>query len=183
MTVATGLHGALLLARGRADGIQHIDPGREGALRSFWALALCLPGFLALQLADWADSGVPRAPAHAMGLELLAYVVGWLSFAVASRHLVAALGRGERWLLFLGVWNWCNVVQYLLLVAAAVPHLLGAPDWLGETASLVAVGWALWLEWYAARLTLDVGRLAAAGLVAFDLAIGAAISAVVGGLT
>ena len=59
------------------------------------------------------------------------------------------------------MWNWCNVVQYLLLVLAGLPLLLGAPDWIDQTAGLVALGWALWLEWFAARVAagrVGIGR-------------------------
>jgi hypothetical protein len=181
MTVAAGLQGALLLARGRAEGMALVDA--NSAARSFWALALCLPAFLFLRVLDWMWDGLPAAPTHASALELLGYLIGWLGFAVASRPLVASLNRADQWELFLATWNWCNVVQYLLLVAASIPRLLGAPDWISETAGLVALGWALWLEWYAARLSLDIDALPAAGLVALDVGIGIALSAVIGALS
>ena len=186
MTVAAGLHGALLLARGRADGIRHVDAGRTGAARSFWAAALCLPAFLCLRLLDWSVDGVPGGgtvvSAHAVALELLAYATGWAGFAVASHFVARRMGREARWPLFIAAWNWCNVVQYLLLVAAALPHLLGAPDLVDQTVELVALGWALWLEWYAARIALDIGGLAAGGLVGLDLAIGLVLSGITAGL-
>jgi hypothetical protein len=43
---------------------------------------------------------------------------------------------------------------------------------LDQAAQLFGLGWALWLEWFAFRLTLGVGGLVAAGLVALDVAIG-----------
>ncbi|HTW28122.1 MAG TPA: YIP1 family protein [Acetobacteraceae bacterium] len=183
MTLTQGLQGALLLAGGRADGIEHVAWDREGAARSFWALALCLPAFLFLRLLDWAWTGMPTHPGHATALQLLAYVTGWLGFAVLSRPMAAALGREERWPLFIAAWNWCNVVQYLLLVAAAIPRLLGAPEWLDETVGLVAVFWAIWLEWYATRLALDLSRLPAAAMVMVDILLGIGLSAVVASLT
>jgi hypothetical protein len=68
-------------------------------------------------------------------------------------------------------------VQYLLLVLAAVPGLMGAPELVQQVVSLVAIGWALWLEWFAIKLALEVTALPALGLVALDLAIGLALSA------
>jgi hypothetical protein len=73
-------------------------------------------------------------------------------------------------------------VQYLLLVLAAMPGLLGAPAMVQETISLIVVGWALWLEWFAIRLALEVSTLAALGLVALDLSIGLALTALGQGL-
>ncbi len=178
--IAAGLHGALLLARGRADGIRHVDAGRRGAIRSFWAAALCLPAFLFLRVLDWSADGVPRLPGHAVAVELLSYAVGWAAFAVASHAIAVRMGREARWPLFIAVWNWCNVIQYLLLVVAALPPVLGAPALLNETLELVAIGWALWLEWYAARVALDVDGISAGALVGIDLAIGLILSAITG---
>jgi hypothetical protein len=174
--IAGGLYGALLLAQGRAEGLERVEAGWDGAARSFWAAALSLPAFLFTRLMDWNASGMPPHPGHAMALELLSYVIGWAGFALLSRSAVAMLGRAERWTLYVAVWNWCNVVQYLLVVASFVPRLLGAPAWVDQTSELIAIGWAIWLEWYATRLALDVGRIGGAALVLLDLSVGLFLS-------
>jgi hypothetical protein len=174
-SIGSGMHAALLLARGRADGLRIADHDLAGAARSFWAILVALPGFICLRLIDTA--GAPL-PAHDFALDLLSYVVGWLAFALLSRPIVHLLDRMDRWPRFIVLWNWCNVVQYLLLVLAAVPGLLGAPDLVREVISLVAIGWALWLEWFAIRLTLDTTVLPALGLVALDVAIGVVLTGV-----
>ena len=89
-----------------------------------------------------------------------------------SHRLVGAMGLGERWPRFITLWNWCNVVQYLLLVMFGIPGLLGVPAPLDQAAQLFGLGWALWVEWFAFRLTLGVSVVTAAGLVALDVAIG-----------
>ena len=65
--VATGLQAALLLARGKPDGLTLLasdaEPALATAARSFWAAALCLPAFVCLQLIDLAQE--PRLPPHA----------------------------------------------------------------------------------------------------------------------
>ncbi len=60
----------------------------------------------------------------------------------------------------------------MLLVVFSIPGLLGAPALLDQSAQLVGLGWALWLEWFAFRLTLGIGMLPAVGLVGLDVAIG-----------
>ena len=60
----------------------------------------------------------------------------------------------------------------MMLVGFSIPGLLGAPKVFDEVAQLVGVGWALWLEWFAFRLTLGIGTLPAVGLVAADVSIG-----------
>jgi hypothetical protein len=181
--VGAGMQAALRLACGRVDGIALVQDAPHAAIRSFWAMALSLPAFLCMRLIDWMDTGPPVHPAHDIGLDLLLYVVGWLAYVEMSRPLAAMLGAGARWPLFVAMWNWCNVVQYLMLVVASLPGLLGAPDWLAETASLVAVGWALWLEWFSARLVLGVPGVAAAMLVVLDLIIGVAVAVATSALT
>lgn len=179
-----GLHGALLLARGRAEGMLLLtardEPALASAARSFWAAALCLPAFICLQLIDLAQA--PRVPphaAHGMALQLLGFVIDWAGFALLSRVAAAAMGRLAAWPQFITAWNWCNVVQYLLLVAASLPPLLGMPSFLGETAWVVATGWALWIEWYASRVALGVSGLQAAGLVLLDEAFGFGLLALI----
>jgi hypothetical protein len=182
--MGNGLQGALLLARGRAEGMELVaapaEPAMAAAARSFWAAALCLPAFICLQLIDLAqEPRVPPHAAHGLALQLFGYVIDWAGFALISRFVARAIGRLDAWPRFIAAWNWCNVVQYLLLVAASLPPLLGLPSLLGQTAWLVATGWALWIEWYATRLALGVGRVQAAGLVVLDEAFGFVLIAVI----
>ena len=174
--IGNGLRAALLLARGRSDGLELIaaEPACEmqSTRRSFWAALLCLPAFVALHLLDWRQDGVPPHATTGFAMDLMSYAIGWAGFALLSRSVAVQLGRGARWPRFVAIWNWCNVIQYLMLVVAALPGLLGLPDAVTETAWLVAMGWALWLEWSAARLALEVPGLTAAGLVAMDVCLG-----------
>jgi hypothetical protein len=183
IALTNGLQAALLLARGRPDAMRFIEPSAAGAARSFWAAIVCLPAYLCLRLIDWAEGGAPLRLGHALGIDLLGYVIGWAGFAVLSHRLATMLGRGERWPRFIALWNWCNVAQYVLLVGAAIPQLLAAPLWVQQVAGLVALGWALWLEWYAARIALLVSRPTAAAMVAVDVLIGVMIAWVSSGLT
>jgi hypothetical protein len=176
-SVTSGLQAALLLARGRTDGLRYIEDDMAGAARSFWAAVICLPAFVCLRLLAWTSGGVPTHPAHVFALDLLTFGVGWCAFAVLSHRLVGAMGLGARWPRFIALWNWCNVVQYLLLVVFSIPGLLGAPPLLDQATQLFGLGWALWLEWFAFRLTLGISGVACAGLVALDVAIGVMLAA------
>ncbi|HTR18338.1 MAG TPA: hypothetical protein VMI52_15095 [Acetobacteraceae bacterium] len=183
MSFAAGLQGAMLLAKGRPEGARLMAGEGAAVARSFWAAPICLPGFIALRLLDWADAGWPPRPLHAAGLELLAYVIGWAGFALASRQVVAGMEQEARWPRFIVAWNWCNVIQYVLLLAGAVPELLGAPSWAAETSSLVVAGWALWLEWFATRVTLGIGAVGACAIVALDLFLGISLTSLVDALS
>jgi len=166
-----GLRAALLLARGREDGAALI--GAEGpddqiarARHSFLAILFCVPVFLAVQVLG-RDAEFP-----AMAREFVGFVLGWLGYAVLSYHLVSGMGRAVLWPRFVALWNWCNLVQYLLMAATLVPSLLGAPTFVVQAAWLVAMFWSLWLQWSATRLTLALPGGRAALLVAADMALG-----------
>jgi hypothetical protein len=178
-SIASGMHAAFLLARGRPEGLHYADSDLAGATRSFWAIAVALPAFICLRLLS-GNGGV--VPAHDFALDLLSYVIGWIGFALLSRPVVEAMGAAPHWPRFIVVWNWCNVVQYLLLVVASVPGLLGAPGVVQQAVALIAIGWALWLEWFAIKLALEVSTLAALGLLGLDLSIGLALTALGEGL-
>lgn len=185
-SVGNGLQAALLLARGRPDGMKLLATGEATelttAIRSFWAAALCLPAFVCLLLIDLPQEKLPAHAAHGFALQLLGYVISWAGYALLTRWLAGTIGRDATWPRFIAAWNWCNVIQYLLLVAASLPMLVGLPDIVGQTARLVATGWSLWLEWYATRLALEVTGTQAAGLVLLDEAMGFGLLAIIGAL-
>ena len=177
-TVTAGLQGALRLAGGRADGVILVSGDRESAKRSFWAIAFCLPSVICRLLMSWAEDGMPADPAHMIGRELIIFILGWLLFVEATHFLAPSLGRATRWGRFIAVWNWCNVVESVLVIVGGLPGLLGAPSVVAEASELITIGWALWLEWYATRLAFGVGVATAGGLVLLDQLIGILLAAV-----
>ena len=129
MVIEAGLRGVFMLARGQAHGAMLIEDTPEGAARSFWAAAICLPGFLALMLLDWADdppgggrrlrarwcSSSPMPPAGPASRS-------------PRRRSPRLAGRGAEWPHFIAAWNWANVVQYLLLLAVSLPPCSACRD-------------------------------------------------------
>lgn len=168
--------GALRLASGHSDGIERFGKDMRSAARSFWAAAVAFPIYAATVVLSWQQERWPIAVGHAAALEALIYLVSWAGYAVISHALLGTMGLQQRWPRFIAVWNWINVVQYVLLLLAAVPGAAHAPALLTETCLLVAQGWALWLEWYAIRLSLDVSGLQAALVMAPDVILGLCIA-------
>ena len=178
-SVASGLQAALLFARGREDGLRYIDPDHASAARSFWALPVALPAVVCLTLINWVQAGgVPAQAGHALGLDMMTFVLGWIGYAVLTFELVRYVGAADRWPRFIAAWNWCNVIENLLLVFGSIPALLGAPPIVAEASQLIAIGWALWIEWFAIRLSLRSNGIVAAWLVVLDQAIGLTLAAV-----
>jgi hypothetical protein len=180
-TVQVGLRAALLLARGRAEGVALVAAGSaaeqdEVARHSFLAMALCFPVFLGLHALGGAKPGLLPLAHDSMG-----FVLGWLGFVVLSHRLALEMGRAALWPRFVALWNWCTLVQYLLLTATVVPPLLGVPALLSQTIWLAALGWAVWLEWTAVRVGLVLPGGKAALVVVVDIALGVLVMRLVGG--
>ena len=170
--VTSGLHAALLFARGRSDGLRYVEADMAGAARSFWAIALCLPAVVCLELMTWVESGVPPHAGHTFSFDVIGYVVGWLGFALLSFYLAPMFGCESRWPRFIAAWNWCNVIENLLLVFGGIPGLLGASPVIDQAAQIFAIGWALWIEWFATKQALGTGATVAVLLVVVDQLIG-----------
>ncbi len=181
-----GLQAAWLLARGRPEGLAVLsaraEPAMATAARSFWAAALCLPAFVCLQLMSLTGTSATAFSAHTFALQLEGYALDWAAFALVSRSLAMVVGQGEKWPVFIAALNWCNVIQFVLLVAAGLPSLLGLPDFVGETVWLVVYGWSLWLEWYVSKLSLDIDGMSAVGFVVLDEALGLILLMVIQGI-
>lgn len=179
--IAAGLRGAFLLARGHANGLSLIEDTPAGAARSFWAAALCLPGFLALRLFGWGMEGEPPAGLGlALAAELLGYVCAWAGFVLASLSLARAMGRQAAWPHFIAAWNWASVVQYLVWLALTLPIMPGLPPLLAQGVVLASLGYAFWLEWFVAKSALRIAGSQALAFVLLDLAVGIFIGTVVG---
>lgn len=177
-TVTAGLFAALRLARGRADGVILLPDDRKTLWRSFWAIPICVPLVVARLVQPWLDTGVPADAVHQIAREIVVFVVGWLAFVEITHHMALAPGKPGRWGRFIALWNWCNVVEGVLVVAGCIPGMLHADPIVDQTAQIVTLGWAFWLEWYAARLTLGIGAAGAMGIVALDQLIGIVLATV-----
>jgi hypothetical protein len=171
-SVTSGLFAALRLARGRADGVVLVPGDRATIVCSFWSIPLSLPAVIVRVMMSWADTGVPSHVAHDLGREVLVFVLGWLIFVELTHRLAPVLERTGRWGRFIALWNWCNVIEGIMVVIGGIPGLFGVPPIVDQVCELVAIGWALWLEWYATRLALGVSPLLATALVVLDQSIG-----------
>jgi hypothetical protein len=179
LAITAGLAGAVRLATGRADGLRAMETTLDGAARSFWAAAICLPPFLAMRLLG-DDAPVTT---QALLAELVGYVIGWTAFPLLSRRMAIAGGRGARWPLFVAAWNWCNVIQYTTLILLTLATAMGLPTSIATVLGFVVLGYALWLGWFLTRHALAIDGFNAIGFVLIDVATGILVSQIVTALS
>ena len=156
-----------MLARGQAAGLVAFENTLPVAAYSFRAAAICLPIFMFFK----DQTSTPDDVVLTIFVDLLLFAASWAGFALASLYLAKALGVADSWPRFIAAWNWSAVVQYLALVALSLPGLLLGKGSLLDLGGLLALLFALWMEWFIARHALRLSPLGAAGFVALDLGI------------
>jgi hypothetical protein len=156
-----------MLARGRAAGLAAFENTLPVAAYSFRAAAICLPIFMFFK----DQTSAPDDVVLTLFVDFLLFAASWAGFALASLYLAKALGVADSWPRFIAAWNWSAVVQYLALVALSLPGLLLGKGSLLDLGGLLALLFALWMEWFIARHALRLSPLGAAGFVALDLGI------------
>ena len=162
-----------MLARGQKAGMLRFDGTPTETMRSFWAAAICYPMFVVLGLLTGHGGGTSAWLVEAVG-----FVIGWAGFALASQMMAGMAGRSAQWPKFIAAWNWANIAQYAALVVFSAPGaLLPAP--VVQLLALVAVGYALWLEWFVTREGLAMPGPAAVMFVLLDVSIGLFVQGVV----
>jgi len=165
--VARALAGAFMLARGRAAGLAAFENTLPVAAYSFRAAAICLPIFMFFK----DQTSTPDDVVLTLFVDLLLFAASWAGFALASLYLARALGVAEAWPRFIAAWNWSAVVQYLALAVLSLPGLLLGRGGLLDLGGLLALFFAVWMEWFVARHALRLSPLGAAGFVGLDLGI------------
>jgi len=129
--------------------------------------------------AQWAASGI----APILVVETIAYVISWTAFPLLILPLSRWLGRENRFLAFMVVYNWSQIPQTVLFVLVGLDGATGllAPS-AAQFAGLLAIIASLVYEWYIARVALAVTGAQATLVVIFDLVLSTALGHVAHGL-
>lgn len=182
--VRLALGGALRLAVGDRRGLGFFDTSLDGFWRSFRAAAICFPLYLILvafrvSADQWARSGVPVV----LVVETIDYVISWAAFPLLILPLARLIGRENRFVAFMVVYNWSQIPQTLLFAIvtldAASGLLTPGSVAFARLAAAVAV---LVYEWYIARVTLAITGAQATLVVIADLVLNSALGRVAASL-
>ena len=154
--------GVLLLARGRARGLDQFGNTVQGFLASLAPL-IAFP-LVGAMLVLTQGAVVPALT------DFLATMCAILAPPVLSHALARRWRREADWLRFATAFGWCQWVLPLVAVAVmlvmAMAVGVGLPEQAGRGALLAVVAlYALWLNWFVARHGLRLSPLRAAALV------------------
>jgi hypothetical protein len=130
--LAFGLLGAWRLVRNDASGLQYFDRSAQGALRSFWVMALVAPAYAVLLLMQLQSYGVSPIGLRSILLGAGIYIVDWLLFPVLLLRAAPLLGRERDVCGYIAANNWAQILIYALALSvggarALLPSALAAP--------------------------------------------------------
>jgi hypothetical protein len=187
--VGAALYGAWRLMRFDAGGMAWFDVSITGFWRSFFAAVLVAPGFAVLLVFNLAGrGGEPVGLGKAIVVWTVAYAVIWAAFPIAAILITRLLRLGGRYIPLIIAYNWANVPQVVVNVAATLISAGaggGEPGEPGGAGNLFALAAFIYLRvylWFVIRAALETTALTAAAIVLFDFLIGAIIGFTASGL-
>lgn len=173
------LYGAWRLARLDRSGIGYFERTPAGARHSFVAALLVLPLFFLYQLDLFVELVQYRGFATSVVLEGLFYTIHWTAFLVLMATILSLFGLPEKYVPFVVVYNWSNVIQALIyLPAFLLQFFTPAPDALIEALKFAALTLSLAYSWFVISTATGLSRSVVVGLVVLDLVLSILIAAV-----
>ena len=178
------LAGLWRFAREGAPALRWFDRSMAGFWRSFGVAVIAAPLQVALIYAQTAPPADGAGWFRLIVVEASAYVILWVAFPLALFHIAARLDRVPQYVDFVILYNWMSLPSLAISLAVTLLATGGLlPDGVVQLVILLFYIAILTFEWFIARQTLRLGRLASAGLVALDFAITVLVENAVGSMT
>lgn len=187
--VVRSLKGSFRLIQREADGFRAFDVSIAGFWRSFAAIVLTFPAFVALLAERCLDAG-PMLTGGGLfddaGLVLregLVFVACWIGFPLVMVGFVRLMGLERRYVGYVVAYNWSTVIAAFVLAFPAALHVFGL-----ATPALAAFYTAAFgiivvqYRWFLARTALCITSGLAGLVVGLDLLVNVAITWGVGAL-
>jgi len=172
------LVGAWRLARRDPGGMTCFNISVDGFWRSFFALVVMAPLFLAFVLLEYRLRFAPPGLGVYLLVESLAYLLDGISFPVLMIFLSRMLGLESGYVPFVIAYNWSSVlVMALLLAPFALTGLGLLPGEAGALLTLAATIAAVYYRWYVTRIALGAPAGTAIGLVLVNVLLSTLIGA------
>lgn len=177
--VAQALYGAWRLAHLDRQALAYFDLSHGGVWRSFWASAICYPGFVALLFLRIDSATVAQSGfLHILIVETIGYVVAWTAFPLLVLGFCRRIGCFEAGFDFVAAYNWSQVLQTALLVMVAIANATLIGGGMAAVLDLASYLAILGYEWFIAYLALESRGWAAGAIVLIDVVLGTILAVV-----
>ena len=175
--LALGLLGAWRLVRNDPAGLQYFDRSPQGALRSFWVIALVAPAYAVLVTLQQESYGVTHMGLRQILLAGGIYLIDWLLFPVILLRLAPVMGREREVPGYIAANNWAQILIYgLALFIGAATVLL--PDSIDAVLNFVLLAAVAMMQYRLLRQAAGMSPPQAGLLVFAYLSLGVLLNAV-----
>jgi hypothetical protein len=183
--VNRSFRGTMELLNRRVEGLQAFDMSEHGFWRSFTAIWLTLPAYVVSVAFERLRLGVLQ-PDHSLldnvWLDIvvaLAHAASFVALPLVMIVVARKMRLTHRYVPFVIVTNWINVIGLMVLSAPAILLLLGwATPALATFFTIAFAVVVLRLQWFATKVTLGVSGLFALNVVALGIGLNVAIGSV-----
>lgn len=183
--IVGSLYGAWRVLRMDPAALGYFNQSIDGFWRSFFAIVLVVPIFavvtyLGAEALPAEEAETAPAAGTLVFIHLLGLLLAWAAFPASMIWLSRMLKLSHRYVLYIIVWNWSNVVSatiFLMVMLLLATGLLSAG--LGSALSIFAFGYVLFYSYLVARAGLDCTTGTAVGIVIFEFVLEHVIDLVV----
>lgn len=174
--ILDSLYGAWRILRMDPGALGYFNQSVEGFWRSFFAIVLVVPIFAFITYVGTESAPEEQqvaavlAPGTSVIVHTLALLLAWAAFPTAMIWLTRMLNLSHRYVVYIIVWNWSNVISaviFLIVMLLLVTGILsqGVVGVLG----IFAFGYVLFYSYLVARAGLDCTGGTAIGIVVFEV--------------
>lgn len=184
-SLSQALSGAVALARFDPAGLARFDFSHDGFWRSFSAVAVAVPGVVALALLvpqifarmkaavpdlPIADGAMPAAGPGFVLFEVAGFLAGWAFFPLAMIWLARRFDLGRHYVPLIVTRNWILAGVALLV---RLPLILFGLNLIGTGMMVLLLAiilpFSIVYRWFAIRVSAQVSGTAAVGLLMVDM--------------
>ncbi|MDP6706608.1 MAG: hypothetical protein QF893_09720 [Alphaproteobacteria bacterium] len=172
--IVSSIYGAWRILRFDPGALTHFNQTVEGFWRSFFAALLVAPAYLVSSLVRFfslpAEDTAEVDPLAFLTLRLLGFALAWIAFPVAMIWLTRLLQFGQRYVVYIIVWNWSSVVAMAIMLPLVILLSLGVfPEGIAGGIMIFAFGCVLFYAYLVARVGLECGTGTAIAIVVFEV--------------
>ena len=176
LEITRSIHGTWRIVRLDPGALLYFNISIDGFWRSFLALILVLPFYIAFLILNHGQTPGVELPVGPMislqwyvGVKLVAFVVGWLAFPLVMVPISRLLDLTPTYVQYIIVWNWSNVLEMVVILPAVMLFLSGALP--GQIAAMILMAAHITMLFYGylvVRAGLRCKPATGIGVVAFN---------------